>query len=283
MATENRDDFSAKTKKVLAERVGFLCSCPNCRVPTMGPHTDPEKSANIGVAAHITAAAAGGPRYDANMSPADRSGISNGIWLCENCAKIIDKDPESYPVQLLQAWKIIAEQEMKEKRGKVPLSSTTSPILEAELIYNTSGRFFDGYSTDILEKYGKKPIQMGEVKNFPLHYKLDWGYLFVLMNNSETPAYNVSLEYVSGTKFSYMEDLPKVNNLKPFDSFTLKANFVIYFKGTYEEADSQISSKYPSLIQNTIIRLKYQDKDRNNHSYLLTIKEKGIIESRKEI
>lgn len=172
---------------------------------------------------------------------------------------------------------------MKEKRGKVPLSSTTSPILEAELIYNTSGRFFDGYSTDILEKYDKKPIQMGEVKNFPLHYKLDWGYLFVLMNNSETPAYNVSLEYVSGTKFSYMEDLPKVNNLKPFDSFTLKANFVIYFKGTYEEADSQISSKYPSLIQNTIIRLKYQDKDRNNHCYLLTIKEKGIIESRKEI
>ena len=50
MAAENRDDFSAKTKKVLAERVGFLCSCPNCRVPTMGPHADPEKSANIGVA-----------------------------------------------------------------------------------------------------------------------------------------------------------------------------------------------------------------------------------------
>ena len=36
MATENRDNFSAKTKKILAERVGFLCSCPNCRVPTIG-------------------------------------------------------------------------------------------------------------------------------------------------------------------------------------------------------------------------------------------------------
>ena len=283
MAADNRDDFSAKIKRALAERVGFLCSCPSCRVPTIGPHTNPEKSANVGVAAHITAAAIGGPRYDANISPVERSGISNGIWLCENCARIIDKDPASSPVELLQEWKTVAEQEIKEKRGKVALSSTAFPILEAELVYDTSGRVFNGYSTEILNKYGNKTIEMGEVQNLPMHYKLDWGYELILVNNSETPVYNVSIEYVSGVKFSYIENLPKINNLKPFDKFTLKTKVVNYFKGTYKDADFQISQKYPPLIQGSVIRLKYQDKDRNNHSNLLTIKENGIIESQKEI
>lgn len=51
MTTNNRDDFSAKIKRILAERVGFLCSCPSCRVLTIGPHSNLEKSANVGVAA----------------------------------------------------------------------------------------------------------------------------------------------------------------------------------------------------------------------------------------
>tara|TARA_B100000929_G_scaffold5347_1_gene4503 strand:+ start:517 stop:705 length:189 start_codon:yes stop_codon:yes gene_type:complete len=56
-----RDDFTKKTKEILAKRVGLLCSNPKCKKPTSGPNSDQNKSTNIGVAAHITAASVGGP------------------------------------------------------------------------------------------------------------------------------------------------------------------------------------------------------------------------------
>jgi len=107
MANDQRDDFSLKTKNVLARRVGFNCS--NCGQLTSGPQEDPSKATNIGVAAHITAASPGGPRYDPHLTPEQRSAITNGIWLCQNCAKLVDNDPKKYPVELLHAWKEKAE------------------------------------------------------------------------------------------------------------------------------------------------------------------------------
>lgn len=104
-----RDDFSSITKDTLARRVNFLCSNPHCPVATTGPHSDPEKAVNRGVAAHITAAAQGGKRYDASLTPEQRSKADNGIWLCHNCAKLIDSDENRFTVSLLRAWKVIAE------------------------------------------------------------------------------------------------------------------------------------------------------------------------------
>lgn len=107
MAT--RDDFSASTKRLLSERVGFRCSNPDCRLHTSGPSADPSSSVNIGVAAHITAAAPGGPRYDSSLSGDERKGLQNGIWLCQNCAKLIDSDSDFYTEELLYGWKNQAE------------------------------------------------------------------------------------------------------------------------------------------------------------------------------
>ena len=76
------DDFSEPVKRNLALRAGGLCSNPECRASTSGPQDDPAKAVNVGVAAHITAASPGGPRYDANLAPEERSSSSNGIWLC---------------------------------------------------------------------------------------------------------------------------------------------------------------------------------------------------------
>ena len=90
---------------------GGKCSNPNCRKETKGPHSDPRKSVSIGVAAHITAASEGGPRYDPNMSSEERRSIENGIWLCSTCAKMIDSDADAYPAELLHEWKKVAEDE----------------------------------------------------------------------------------------------------------------------------------------------------------------------------
>ena len=53
----SRDDFTSATKELLANRVGRRCSNPACRKLTCGANTNPEKITNIGVAAHICAAA----------------------------------------------------------------------------------------------------------------------------------------------------------------------------------------------------------------------------------
>jgi len=105
-----RDDFPDKTKDTLAKRVGMHCSNPSCRKPTSGPREDPAKAVNIGVAAHITAAAIGGPRYDSSLNASQRSAITNAIWLCQNCAKLIDNDAARYTVDLLRQWKALSEE-----------------------------------------------------------------------------------------------------------------------------------------------------------------------------
>ena len=66
-----RDDFRKTTINLLANRVGWKCSNPGCRRTTRGAGTEPTDVINIGVAAHITAAAKGGPRYDSNMTTQD--------------------------------------------------------------------------------------------------------------------------------------------------------------------------------------------------------------------
>ncbi len=109
MAALNRDDFPERVKDVLAKRVGVRCSNPTCRKLTTGPRTESHYIVNIGVGAHITAASPGGPRYDPSLTREQRQSPGNGIWLCQNCAKLVDNDPFRYPKELLRAWKTQAE------------------------------------------------------------------------------------------------------------------------------------------------------------------------------
>lgn len=103
MASE--PDFSEGIKQTLAKRAGQVCSNPKCRKPTSGPHSDDTKAVNLGEAAHIRAARPGQARYDASMTDEERRTISNGIWLCKECARRIDVDDAKYPVSLLNEWK----------------------------------------------------------------------------------------------------------------------------------------------------------------------------------
>ena len=107
MNETERDDFNRKILDVLSKRASFICSNPGCRSLTVCPsEKDPEKVIYIGKGAHITAASPKGPRYDPNLTPAQRSSIENGIFLCSNCADMIDKNMGSdFPVELLKRWK----------------------------------------------------------------------------------------------------------------------------------------------------------------------------------
>ena len=114
-----RDEFAQQVKTSLAMKVGLTCSNPGCRIFTGGPDN------NIGVAAHITAAASGGPRYDPSASAQQRRSEKNAIWLCQGCAKLVDStsSEQEYPRALLELWKQIAEHRARAYIG------STSPFL----------------------------------------------------------------------------------------------------------------------------------------------------------
>jgi hypothetical protein len=122
-----RDDFAIEVKRTLAARVGNICSNPDCRALTSGPQEDSDRTLNLGVTAHIAAASPGGPRDSPSMSRDDRSRPGNGIWLCQNCAKLIDNDVIQFPKDVLRAWKMLAEHHARSIVGRA-----SPPQIETE-------------------------------------------------------------------------------------------------------------------------------------------------------
>lgn len=103
-------------------RAALICSNPDCRKQTVAPSdSNPDTFICLGKAAHITAAAEGGPRYDATLRSEDRRAISNAIYLCSSCADLIDKnDGCDFAPSLLQEWKTQHEQWVKESLNRTP-------------------------------------------------------------------------------------------------------------------------------------------------------------------
>jgi hypothetical protein len=101
-----RDEFSQATARLIASRAAYVCSKPGCRKPTTAAGTSANEAVSIGVAAHICAAAPGGPRYDATQTPKERCSEANGIWLCQDHARLVDvDDPATYSIEILRQWK----------------------------------------------------------------------------------------------------------------------------------------------------------------------------------
>ena len=131
-----RDDFSEDVKRIISARVAHTCSNSSCRAPTSGPQVDPSKSLNVGVAAHITAASSGGPRYNAALTPEERKHANNAIWLCQTHGKLVDNDKLRFTEEELRQWKQRAEGEALLRIGKTASSADPmqSDWSEEELI-----------------------------------------------------------------------------------------------------------------------------------------------------
>lgn len=131
MADSRRDNFRPTTRRSLGLRVRFICSRPACKAPTVCASSEgPEATIDVGVAAHICAAAPGGPRYDSSMTPEERRGIENGIWLCQTCASLIDRDDDRFQIDTLLQWKHEHEAEVAQQVG---LAAAGLPGFDAEI------------------------------------------------------------------------------------------------------------------------------------------------------
>lgn len=86
---------------------------PGCGRMTVGPSEDRASGVTkVGSAAHISAAAPGGERYDPLLSPEQRRAAANGIWMCAIHAKWIDDNPSIATTEKLHAWKVAHEAEI---------------------------------------------------------------------------------------------------------------------------------------------------------------------------
>jgi hypothetical protein len=85
---------------------------------------DPAGILNVGVAAHITAASPDGPRYEPTLTSDQRRHPDNGIWLCQTHGKLVDNDPNAYPVSLLRKWKQDAENTARDAIGRTDHNPT---------------------------------------------------------------------------------------------------------------------------------------------------------------
>ena len=147
MSGSERDEFSKSTIDVMAKRVAYRCSNPSCRKVTSGPNANKHKYTNIGVAAHIKAAAPGGKRYDPFMTSEERCDIDNGIWLCQSCSKLIDSDETTYTVELLHRWKDRAEEEI----GKL-IATNSKERMHTDLLNRDDGSLWTADDTAHIEE-----------------------------------------------------------------------------------------------------------------------------------
>lgn len=273
----NRDDFKKVTIEVLSKRVGYLCSNPDCRKLTVGANEVPEKATSIGIAAHITAASNGGPRYDENLSTEQRTHIDNAIWLCSNCATLIDKDEKKYTIEILANWKKTAEEESIKKLNGEVYKKKEAPFLEADLIWKNGGRYNQGYS----RKNPKEDIDGRIVYNVSyqpiIYWEIKWKFSFTIYNNSSFPAFNVSVESIGKEHFTHIDKLSKVNNIPPFQNVDLTAKYSSYHEGTSTEADEITKHRIPEKFKDLVLKIKYLDESRNEHITLLRIIDEELI------
>jgi len=112
------DRFKQAVIATIAKRAANRCSNPDCDAITSGPTEDPSGVINVGEAAHIYGARDGSARYDPDMGSSDRSAITNAIWLCGNCHKMVDDDELRFPAGLLFEWQRGHEQRIGAEVGK---------------------------------------------------------------------------------------------------------------------------------------------------------------------
>lgn len=114
-----RDDFKENIKDLLKQRAAYICSNPSCKKLTIGPSKEDDKIQYFGVVAHITAASKLGPRYDNDLTSDERKSSYNGIFLCNSCSTLIDKnDGIDFSVDSLQSWKKDHEKWVKNNLNK---------------------------------------------------------------------------------------------------------------------------------------------------------------------
>jgi len=102
---------------------GNRCAYRNCVLPIV------EDSGHVtGIVCHIKARSKGGSRYDPKQTPEQRHSFDNLVLMCARHSKVIDSDPNTYTVELLQDMKA-----RHERTGSIEITHADAVKAEALL------------------------------------------------------------------------------------------------------------------------------------------------------
>jgi hypothetical protein len=155
---KSRDNFSSEVINAIKLQSAYICSNPECRKLTVAPAlSDKMKVQYFGKIAHINAAAVNGPKYNVRMTVSERKAIGNAIFLCSNCADMIDKNKgDDYPADLLHSWKETHKEWVLANLNKGPQNKTVS----------VGSKFQSGGITAHIVNLTLSPIQADNDKQF---------------------------------------------------------------------------------------------------------------------
>lgn len=98
----------AEQRKVL-QRSGNVCAFAGCGVVLTAPATPNDRLATLGEMAHIVGASSDGPRGESPLTDTERNRYENLILLCNTHHQLIDSQPSSFSVEMLQDLKATHE------------------------------------------------------------------------------------------------------------------------------------------------------------------------------
>ncbi|WP_146162353.1 hypothetical protein [Vibrio splendidus] len=248
----NRDDFTKSTRRALAERVGYRCSNPECGVETAGAKIGCiNKAAKIGVAAHITAAAPEGARYDPSLTTSQRKNISNGIWLCHSCSVLIDNDDFNYSVERINGWKSQAELGANARIGKRSNNANDALLHQAEsvrikqfidFIYGLFHEFELGLGSLSVDVYYVDKLVFEKIMNIDDHYQT---------YQQEYRSYDLHIQNVQNDImdiiYSYRNFLIENNYYELAHSFKLLEDCQYYYSQELENKVEYMGAKLKRL------------------------------------
>ncbi len=111
--------ISPKDQKILWAKAAGLCSFRECQV-RLTMEKGGGDSLTLGEMAHIVGEKETSPRGTSQLSSEDRDRYPNRILLCRHHHEIIDKDVDSYPVELLHQIKTDHELWVENRLFEVP-------------------------------------------------------------------------------------------------------------------------------------------------------------------
>jgi tetratricopeptide (TPR) repeat protein len=118
MASANRQ-YSSQTLKVLFALSGNQCAHPACTNSVIAPGDKISEPLVVAQICHIYAASVDGPRGRRDLTNQQKNSPANLLLLCPTHHRIVDGQFETYPADLLKAWKQRHEARIRGFPGRI--------------------------------------------------------------------------------------------------------------------------------------------------------------------
>ena len=206
-------------RKLWASSAGYCCN-PSCHRELL-PLFEDGSITCIDELAHIIGQQEKGPRGERALPLSQRDDFENLIVLCPSCHTMIDKNPQTFTVELIKKWKQEHEESIKFLMSapifhhREEARNAIVPLLEENrTIYNMYGPYSDNaiknqYDTELI--WNRLAIQKILPNNRKIEAILDKN--LHLMTNMEKIAHNLFKLHREG--FEYNKISGDVNSMVP--------------------------------------------------------------------